>query len=119
MAYNRIGTDILEFVEKYIDTFAAWDLLRYFHENPLYEHSISEIALEIGRKESSITEPLYRLVELGLVSSEGMAGEEPLYKYAAPAEFRWSMEKFLDATRDRTNRLAVVSIVLKKEARKI
>ncbi len=119
MVYDRISTDILEFVEKYVDTFAAWDLLKYFHENPVSEHSISEIALEIGRKESSIIEPLSRLVELGLVSGESIAGEEHMYKYTAPAEFRWSMEKFLEATRDRTNRLAVVSIILKKEARKI
>jgi len=119
LTYNSIDTDILEFVEKYVDTFAAWDLLRYFHENPASDHTVSEIALEIGRKESSIAEPLERLKEMGLVTSEIVTGEETSYKYAAPPEFCWSMERFLEATRDRTNRLAVVSIVLRKEARKI
>ena len=45
--------------------------------------------------------------------------DESTYQYAASAEFRAKMDNFLNATRDRTNRLAIVSRVLQKEAKRL
>jgi len=117
-----IDSGILEFVDEYIDHFVAWDVLAYFHENQEALEKPSGIALEVGRQVDVVTPILKSLVEKGVLAVEidtAVETEEFTYRYIARAEFRDKMEEFLSATRDRTNRLAIVGIVLQKEARRL
>jgi DNA-binding MarR family transcriptional regulator len=116
---EEISPDILDFVEEYIDRFVAWDLFSYFHENPDIERKPTQIAVEIGRKTTAIEPSLDRLVEQGILSRDPDEDAQPTYRYTATAEIKKKMDDFLAATRDRTNRLAIVSRVLQKEIKRL
>ncbi|MFH1149940.1 MAG: hypothetical protein V1748_05670 [Actinomycetota bacterium] len=119
MPLEDLAPELLDFVDRYIDQFVSWDVLVYFHENPDSERRLSEVALEIGRRVSLIQPVVEGLRDSGIVHEEPNEADEPTYRYSAPAEFREKMSAFVDATRDRTNRLAIVSKVLQKEARRL
>jgi hypothetical protein len=116
---DDIAPEILEFVDEYIDQFVAWDILAYFHENPDLERKPAGIALDIGRRVSTIEPVLIVLLEKGVLAADIDEAEEPNYRYVASAEFKKKMDDFLAASRDRTNRLAIVSRVLQKEAKRL
>jgi len=116
---DDITPETLEFVDQYIDQFVAWDILAYFHENQDLERKPSGIALDIGRRLATIEPALQALLEKGVLAADIDEADESTYQYAASAEFRAKMDNFLNATRDRTNRLAIVSRVLQKEAKRL
>ncbi len=119
MPLEEISPDILDFVEEYIDRFVAWDLFAYFHENPGIDRKPTQIAVEIGRKTTAIEPSLDRFVEQGILSRDTDEDAQPTYHYTATAGIRQKMDAFLSATRDRTNRLAIVSRVLQKEIKRL
>lgn len=119
MPLDNVEPEILEFVDQFIEQFACWDVFAYFHENPDIEKCSSEIAIDVGRRVTAIELVLERFTEQGVLSNDIEENEEPLYRYAAPAGVRHQMDAFLAATRDRTTRLAIVSKVLQKEARRL
>jgi len=106
----------MQFVDEYVDCFASWDVISYFHENQEAEARPSAIALDIGRRTSAVTPVLKTLAEKGVLAVDMESPEEPAYSYAASSDFKVRAERFLAATRDRTNRLSIVSKVLQKEA---
>lgn len=116
---DDIAPETLEFVDEYIDQFVAWDVLAYFHENTDLERKPTGIALDIGRRLSTIEPVLKTLLEKGVLEADIDEADDLTYRYAASAGFRKKMDDFLAATRDRTNRLAIVSRVLQKEARRL
>lgn len=116
---DDVAPEILEFVDKYIDQFATWDVFAYFHENPDVEKKCSGVAMDVGRRVTGVAPVLENLVEKGVLAREEYESEESTYRYDAKAEVRRQMEEFLAAARDRTNRLAIVSRVLQKEARRL
>jgi hypothetical protein len=116
---DDIDPDILEFVDGYVDRFVTWDVLAFFHENPGAEKKPSSIASEIGRKAALVEAALESLKEKGVLAREPDEADEPTYRYAAPPGFSEDLAAFLAATRDRTTRLAIVSRVLQKEARRL
>ena len=119
MPSGEITPEITGFVETYLDCFVSWDILAYFHENPFAERTLSEIALEVGRWASAIEPSLGILVERGVLVEEISEGDEPSYRYTAGREFKDLMDQFTAVTRDRTNRLAIVGIVLQKEGKRL
>jgi predicted transcriptional regulator len=112
-------SETLQFVDEYIDQFIAWDLLVYFHESPEIERKPAGVAVDIGRKSSVIQPCLDALVEKGVLTTEADEADEPTYRYVADAMFKKRMDAFLAFTRDRTNRLAIVSRVLQKETKRL
>ncbi len=119
MPLDNVEPEILCFVDEYIDQFACWDVFSYFHENPDIEKCSSEIAIDVGRRVTGIEAVLERFMEQGVLTNDTKENEEPMYRYTAPAGVRHQMDSFLAATRDRTTRLAIVSKVLQKEARRL
>jgi hypothetical protein len=116
---DNVIPEVISFVDRYIDSFVTWDVLAYFHENPGIERKLSGISVDVGRKVSSLEPVLESLAEHGVLESETDPGEEPSYRYTPTSGFGFEMDRFLEATRDRTNRLAIVSRVLQKEARRL
>ena len=119
MPLDNVIPEVMDFVDRYIDSFVTWDVLTYFHENPGIERKISGIALDVGRRVESLEPPLKTLTDLGMLRAEVEPGDETAYSYTPTSDFNIQMERFLDATHDRTNRLAIVSKVLQKEARRL
>lgn len=119
MSSDDIAPEVIAFVDRYKDRFADWDVLAFFHDNPDVERRASAIALDIGRPRSAIEPALGILVEKGVLAEGEGGGADPGYAYIAGAEFRKSMDGFLAAARDRTNRLAIVGKILQKEASRL
>lgn len=119
MPFESIAPDVLGFVNKYIDSFVVWDILSYFHDRPDFERKSTDIALDIGRRDSTIKPWLEKLVEQNILATEDEEGDELTYRYVARSDFKLQMDKFIAATRDRTMRLAIVSKVLQKEAKRL
>ena len=119
MPLDDLVPEILAFVDEYIGQFVTWDVLAYFHENPDVERRPDGIAMDIGRRVTAITTVLKTLEEKGVLEADIDEAEGPAYRYSAPADFRARMDEFLVATRDRTNRLAIVSRILQKEAKRL
>ncbi len=119
MPLDEIDVEILDFVGRYIDQFAAWEILAYFHENPDVERKPSGIATDLGRKIAMVEPSLDMFVMKGILIREVDEVDEPTYRYSAQAGFRENMDAFVAATRDRTTRLAIVSLVLQKETRRL
>ena len=95
MPLEDIAPEIMEFVDNYIDCFVSWDILVYFHENPDMERKLSGIAMDIGRRPSSIEKNLANFVESGIIateSGESEGEEEASFRYDPPSGFRDSMD---------------------------
>ena len=118
MPLDEIGPEILDFVDRYIDQFVAWDILAYFHENPDAKRKPSGIATDLGRKTAMVEPSLEIFVRKGILDREPDEAGEPTYRYAAPAGFRENMDSFMTTMRDRTTRLAIVNLILRKETRR-
>jgi len=116
---DDLAPEILAFVDEYIDQFVTWDVLAYFHENPEVERRADGVAMDIGRRASAINPVLKSLEDKGVLEAEIDEADDPAFRYTATADFREHMEEFLAATRDRTNRLAIVSRILQKEAKRL
>ena len=45
-----LGPRVIEFVERYVGTLLAWDILVFFHRNPDVELNHEELASSLGRR---------------------------------------------------------------------
>ena len=119
MPLDDIDPEILQFVDRYVDQFVTWDVLVFFHENQDIERKPTGIAMDIGRKLPLVEPCLASLLDRGILAREPDEAGEPTYRYVPPPGFNDDMDAFLRATRDRTTRMAIVSRVLQKEARRL
>ncbi len=117
MPLDELAPEILAFVDRYIDRFASWDVLAFFHENPEERAGVDVVAERTGRRPSAVAPVLELLTNKGVLTCERGESESPAYRYNASPEFRSNMEAFMTATRDRANRLALVGLILRKEAK--
>ncbi len=116
--YADLNPRVKYFVERYINSFIAWDLALFFRDNPYAVGSAESLAQGIGRRGSDLQLPLEKLAELGILAKENSSCDPagPVYSYQPPAEYREDLEEFRGALRDRAARLIIVSWVLRQEA---
>ncbi len=115
MDIDYLSPEMESFVEKYVDSFLAWDLIVFFHQNPQAIDSSYNLSLRLGRKERDVKEALKKLVEKGVLKEKGE--ENPLYIYSPLDEVREKVDQFVQSLSSRTFRLQVLSLVLKKGRR--
>ncbi len=118
--YRDLDPRIQSFVERYVGSFVAWDLVLFFRDNPYAVGTAESLAQSIGRRSSDLQLPLEKLAEQGILTRENSTGDPagPIYSYHPPAEYRAEVEDFRSALRDRSARLIIVSQVLRQEAAK-
>lgn len=112
--FDQMNSELEAFVNNYVDTFVAWDLLALFHKNPQLKETVSQLALRLGRKEKDVEEGAKRLTEKGILTATQSAS--PLYIYDPPAELRQKIDKFITALDARETRLQILSLILQKGA---
>lgn len=115
MPLEDIAPDVLNFVDSYIDHFTAWDVLSYFHHNPDASSDVRSIAADVGRTPAAVQPVVDSLMRKGILASADEPQGVARYRYTANTDFRMRMSRFMDATRERPTRLAIVSHVLRKE----
>ncbi len=116
--YADLEPRLKSFVERYINSFVAWDLALFFRDNPHAVGSADSLALSIGRRGADLQLPLERFAEQGVLERENSSRErsETVYSYHPPEEYQADLEEFRNALRDRSARLLIVSWVLRQEA---
>ncbi len=116
--YADLSPGVKSFVESYVNSFVAWDLVLFFRDNPYAVGSPESLAQSIGRRGTDLQLQLERLAGAGILSRENPSRHdaEPVYSYHPPDSYREALEEFRSALRDRGARLLIVSWVLRQEA---
>lgn len=105
----RINKDIEDFINTYVTSFVAWDLIVFFHYNPNVIDSSKNIALKLGRNENEVRKALTELTEKGILKLDN-----EVYSLQLQEEVKEQIENFVKILSDRSQRLQAVSMVLKK-----
>lgn len=101
------------FIDRYVDSFASWDLILFMHYNPDTADTAEGFAGRLGRSADEVGRALEHFCCLGTVSSKGGAGEEVFYP-KLDGETREDFAKFVHAQDDRELRLMLIRSILHK-----
>lgn len=104
--------DLMAFVNKYVDSFVKWDLMRFFHENPHTIDAVDNIARYIGRDAEVVGEELAELAERGFLEEVLM---EKLTVYALTSDLRMQkkLARFMYASEDQKLRSKIIFRLLR------
>ncbi len=116
--YGNLSPRVKSFVERYIDSFIAWDLALFFRDNPYAVGCADSLAPSIGRGGSDLQLHLEKLADQGVLSRESWSEDpgRPVYSYHPPEDYSADVEEFRHVLREREARLIIVSWVLRQEA---
>jgi hypothetical protein len=103
--------DLDIFVERFLVSFAAWDLLVLLRMQPDLAESTGQLAYRLGRSENEIASALGPMLAGGLVQNEEIGGETAYRLREGAVE---ELRRFGDATNDREWRLELVRRVLSR-----
>ena len=107
-----LDPELLDFLNTYADSFAKWELLRFFYHNPNTLDTAESIARYIGRSSQHIQKELLELKEHGLLK-ETSVGNLLVYTLEPPPHLQAQLEKFINATNDREFRRKAVYHLVK------
>jgi hypothetical protein len=104
-----LGPDIISFVNAYVRSLLAWDIVVYFHRNPESELDTLALAGNLGRKVEEVKPEIDALCTGGILACDsGVVRYEPTSEQAA------AVEDFVEACQDRNRRLALIALVLQR-----
>ena len=106
---DYLDADLKKFIDKYVTSFLAWDLLIFFHTHPWTANGADELALKLGRRAEDIDQAAAELAEKSVLVCEGA-----LFSYSPAEETQVLIERFVHALDDREKRLLILTEVLQK-----
>ena len=92
---DEINPSLLTFIEKYVNSFAKWDLIRFFHDLPYSVESAETVAHATGRDPDSVIQALQELTQLGLLESSFVQSGETLYMLTSDHAMRTLVNSFI------------------------
>lgn len=99
------------FIEKKVNSFIKWDLLRFFHDNPHIQDSAENIAGYIGRDTRTIVRELDGLVSVEVLLVDQQHGEK-IYRLTTDIATRDLIREFVTACFDRNFRVKAIHHVI-------
>jgi hypothetical protein len=102
-----LGPTVTQFVERYVRSLLAWDILVFFHRNPDAVLDVSGLASRLGRRIEEVDPEIDALCDARIVQCAG-----GLVRYRPTPELRESVGEFVSACQDRGRRLALIALVL-------
>lgn len=114
MAREILGESVCAFIDKYVDSFLAWDVIVLFSHNPGLRDGAEEIAKFLGRKPEDLEEALEGLVKKGLIES-ACSEKSEVYFYNPSHQLARQVAEFVKVLGSREKRLAVLAKLLKKQ----
>ena len=106
---DYLDADLKNFVNRYITSFLAWDLVVFFHKNPGTADGAGELAIKLGRRAEDIERAASELADKAILKNDNL-----IYGYAPSEEARVMVAKFVQAINDREQRLLILTNVLQK-----
>ncbi len=112
----QLDEEIKTFIKEYINSFAVWDLIVFFHHNPNVYDNPKNIAIKVGRSEEEVKTALEELASKKVLN---LKDESSLvYSFEPPKPIQELTKKFVRLLSDRSARLQIVSQVLKQLQKK-
>jgi hypothetical protein len=102
-----LGPDVIGFVDHYVDSLLAWDVVVFFHRNPEASLDAEGLASRLGRRAPEVEATALALCETKLLTCE-----DGCFEYHPDPAAREQAGKFASACSDRNRRLALIALVL-------
>lgn len=99
------------FIEKKVNSFIKWDLIRFFHDNPHIQDTAENIAGYIGRDMKTIVRELDGLVKVGVLLSNEKH-DAKVYRLTNDVDTRDLIRDFVAACFDRNFRVQAIHHVI-------
>ncbi|MBL7063570.1 MAG: hypothetical protein ISS49_05090 [Anaerolineae bacterium] len=103
---------LLEFLQRKINSFVKWDLIRFFHDNPHTTDTADNIARYAGRSVGTIRTELAELSQEGVLE-ENQLGDMTVYSLASDRQIRELLEQFVKASDDRQFRVKAIYHIIR------
>jgi hypothetical protein len=103
---------LLEFLQKKINSFVKWDLVRFFYDNPHTTDTADNIARYAGRSVETIRHELAELSQ-EQVLEENQLGDMTVYSLASDRQTRELLEQFVQASDDRQFRVKAIYHIIR------
>lgn len=104
-------TQLTDFIRQKADTFAKWDLIRFFHNNPHAAQNAENIARTTAREPGEVEQNLNELVASGILETNS-TGKSRIYQYVKNADTRSLVARFVAACDDREFREGAINLVI-------
>lgn len=104
------SAELKEFVEGYVDSFVAWDLILFFYNNPEVTGDVVTLATRLGREEEAVEVAAKTLTAKGILREEAKG----IFTYRLSERTAEQIKKFVSALETTDGRLSVLLCVLEK-----
>jgi len=102
-----LGPSVTWFVDRYVNSLLAWDIIVFFERNPDARLDNLELAAALGRHPEQTAPEVEHLCEGGILHCEGRA-----LAYGPDPEQAEAIKGFVNACEDHSKRLALIAMVL-------
>lgn len=106
--FIQLDPELDRFVEVYVTSFLAWDILLHFHRYEQERFAADDLVRLLGREARDVERALRDLTEKDVLECD-----DSTYRFCAAKELRDSIDKFVKALGDRETRLNVLTAVLR------
>jgi hypothetical protein len=106
---DYLDADLRNFINQYVTSFLAWDLIVFFHKNPGANGPADELAGQLGRRAEDIEQAARELVGKAV-----LACDDSIFMYAPSNDTRLLVDRFVQAINTREKRLLILTEVLKR-----
>ena len=107
-----MNPQLLEFLQRKVNSFVKWDLVRFFHDNPHTTDTADNIARYAGRSVETIRTELVELARDGVLE-ENHLGDMIVYSLAPNPRTRELLEQFVKASDDRQFRVKAIYHIIR------
>jgi hypothetical protein len=107
-----MNPELLDFLQKKVNSFVKWDLIRFFHDNPHTTDTADNIARYAGRSVETIRTELGELTEDGVLD-ENQLGDMVVYSLAPDPKTRELLQQFVRASDDRQFRVKAIYHIIR------
>ena len=106
---DYLDADLKNFINRYVTSFLAWDLIVFFHKHPGVGESAGDLAMRLGRLAEDIQPAAEELAEKAVLTYE-----DTIFRYGPAEETRALVEQFNQALENREKRLLILTEVLQR-----
>jgi hypothetical protein len=112
---NDFDPDMADFIQRSVNSFTKWDLIRFFHHNPHAVDHAENLARHVSRDVLQIKPALDELVASEILRAREVS-DIKVYSLTDDAATRGLIERFFQACDDKTFRAKAIRYVIQLEA---
>ncbi|MDP1808829.1 MAG: hypothetical protein Q8L35_04750 [Actinomycetota bacterium] len=106
---DYLDADLRNFINQYVTSFLAWDIIVFFHKNPSAIGAANELAGRLGRRAEDIEQAAQELVGKAVLTCD-----DTIFMYTPSDDTRLLVDRFVQAINIREKRLLILTEVLKR-----